>query len=143
VPCLPPDDQADTIDVGPVRGIPIIDDDDPRFESERRAWSLARAKAQAMHSADELLGGLRDDDWMVRHEVVDRLIARAGKDPRTGPALVAAAQDPAWQVRDEVVLRLRYLGPDGIEAIRAALNDEHPDVRDSARLALEMLGEDA
>src|SRR4051794_37204593 len=33
VTTLPPEDQPDAIDIGPVRGIPIIDPDDPRFES--------------------------------------------------------------------------------------------------------------
>jgi hypothetical protein len=80
-----PHDQPDAIDIGPVHGIPIIDPDDPRFQSERHAWSEARARAQAMHSADELLQGLRDDDWMVRFEVVDRLVARAHDDERTVP----------------------------------------------------------
>jgi hypothetical protein len=103
---LPPEDQPDAIDIGPVRGIPIIDPDDPRFEGERRAWSQARAKAQAMHSADELLQGLCDDDWMVRFEVVDRLIARARDDERTVPALLAAADDSVPAVRETVVMRL-------------------------------------
>ena len=45
---------------------------------------------------------------MVRHESVDRLVARAHDDPRTLPALLdLAAHDPAWQVRDEAVWRLQ------------------------------------
>jgi hypothetical protein len=143
VATLPPEDQPDTIDVGPVRGIPIVHDDDPRFAEERAAWSRARAKAQAMHSADELLAGLRDDNWMVRHEAIDRLVARAGDDPRTAPALLAAAHDDAWQVRDAVLLQLRRYGPEGRDAIAAAISDSHPDVRETAKLALNMLGEDA
>lgn len=74
---LPPEDQPDTIDIGPVKGIPIFHDDDPRLEEDRALWSAATRKAQALHSADELLAGLRDHDWRVRHESVDRLVARA------------------------------------------------------------------
>jgi hypothetical protein len=44
--------------------MPIHYEDDPRFEEERAAWSDARKKAQALHSADELLGGVVDDDAM-------------------------------------------------------------------------------
>jgi HEAT repeat protein len=142
VPDLPREDQPDNIDIGPVRGIPIIHDDDPRFAEERAAWSRAGAGAQAMHSADALLGGLRDDDWMVRHEVIDRLVARAGDDPRTGPALIVAAGDSSWEVRSAAVMQLGHFGAALVERVRAALTDEHPEVRDSAGLALEMLGED-
>jgi hypothetical protein len=97
-----------TIDIGPAHGIPIIDDDDPRFEDEHNAWSSARARAQAMQSPDELLEGLRSETWMVRFEVVDRLTARAGNDPRTLPALLAVAvKDPEPAVRSAVVMGLR------------------------------------
>jgi hypothetical protein len=79
---LPPEDQPDTFSIGPVGPIPIIHDDDPRFAEDRAAWSAARRKAQAMHSADELVRGIGDPEWRVRHEVVDRLIARASDDSR-------------------------------------------------------------
>ena len=88
---LPPEDQPDTIDVGPVKGIPIFHDDDPRLEEDRALWSAALRKAQALHSPDELLSGLRDHNWRVRHESVDRLVARAKDDPRTLPALISLA----------------------------------------------------
>ena len=52
---LPPEDQPDVVWVGPVGPIPIHYQDDPRFEEERAAWSHARKKAQALHSAEELL----------------------------------------------------------------------------------------
>jgi HEAT repeat protein len=102
---LPPEDQPDTIQIGPVGPIPVFHEDDPRLADDRAAWASARRKAQAMLSADELLDGLADPDWRVRHEVVDRLIARAREDPRTLPALLRAAmQDEAWQVRDAVTM---------------------------------------
>jgi hypothetical protein len=73
---LPPEDQPENFDSGPIQGISIHFDDDPRFEADRLARTSARQKAQAMHTVDDLLAGLMDDDWRVRHEVVDRLIAR-------------------------------------------------------------------
>jgi hypothetical protein len=42
---LPPEDQPDEVWIGPVGPIPIIDEDDPRFEEERAAWSAANRKA--------------------------------------------------------------------------------------------------
>lgn len=141
---LPPDDQPDTISIGPVFGIPVIHEDDPRFEDERRAWSRATAIAQRLHSPDDLLGGLHSGDWIVRHESVDRLIARARSDKRTLPALLdAALRDPAWQVRDTVVIRLHEFPNDATVAVlRSALDDEHPEVRWSAGFSLFQLGLD-
>jgi hypothetical protein len=90
---LPPEDQPDTVSIGPVEGIPVHYEDDPRLEAEHRRWSVARRKAQAMHGVDELLRGLHDDDWRVRHEVVDRLVARGKDDPRTLPELLTAGEE--------------------------------------------------
>ncbi len=143
VACLTPDDRGDTFDIGPVRAIPIIHDDDPRFEDERRAWSAARRVAQALHSTDDLLSGLRHDDWMVRRDVVDRLVARGHDDPRTARALREAATDPVWQVRDAAVMRLREFPSEAtFAALKIALTDEHPDVRWAASFSLHQLGED-
>jgi HEAT repeat protein len=132
---LPPEDQPDTIDVGPIRGIPIIEDDDPRFEEDRKAWSLARADAQSRHSADELLVGLEAESWRVRYEVIDRLVARAKDDPRTLPALESrASNDDVWQVRDKALDRLiDFDDPSVITVLKAALDDIHPDVREQPR----------
>jgi hypothetical protein len=63
----------------------IIGPDDPRFAAEQAAWSAARRKAQALLSAEDLLAGVGDDDWHVRHESLDRLKARWRDDPRTFP----------------------------------------------------------
>ena len=60
-----------------------------------------------MHSADELVAGMSDDNWLVRDEVVDRLLARAGDDERTLPLLLDhLRQDEAWQVRDHIASAL-------------------------------------
>ena len=96
-----------------------------------------------MHSADDLLAGLRHDDWMVRHEVVDRLVARAHDDPRTAPALLEAATDEVWQVRDAVVMRLNEFPSDStIAVLRLALADDEDEVRWAASYSLGQLGED-
>lgn len=138
---LPPEDQPDTIDIGPVKGIPIIHDDDPRFERERAEWSAARKRAQAMVCPDELLVGLQDTDWRVRHEVVDRVIARARTDPRTLPALLLAlANDPAWEVRDAIAIRLHEFDREVVvPALERALDDPEEEVRWSARYSLEQI----
>jgi HEAT repeat protein len=139
---LPPEDQPDAIWIGPIGPIPVVDDDDPRFEEERVAWSVARAKAQALHSADELLAGLNDPDWRVRHESVDRLVARWKNDPRTVDAVLkAAATDPVWQVRAAAVMRVSDFEPDRVRQILlSALQDGHQEVRWSAKYVLGQLG---
>ena len=139
---LLPEDQPDTIDIGPVKDIPVFHEDDPRLEEDQQKWSAAAKKAQALHSPDELLSGLRDPDWRVRHETVDRLIARAKDDPRTIPTLIqAASSDDSWQVRDAVVMRLPDLhSQEVLGALRIATEDEHPEVRWSAAYALTSAG---
>jgi len=139
---LPPEDQPDTIDIGSVKGIPIFDDDDARLEEDRALWSVARRKAQALHTTDDLLSGLRDHDWRVRHESVDRLVARGKDDPRTLPSLVAVGlSDKAWQVRDAAVMRLTdFRSGDAVAALRQAQHDEHSEVRESATYCLQQMG---
>jgi HEAT repeat protein len=137
-----PEDQPDTIDIGPVTDIPVFHEDDPRLEEDKEKWSAATKTAQALHSPDELLSGLGDQHWRVRHETVDRLIARAKNDPRTLPALIQAANsDESWQVRDAVVMRLHdFRSSNVLEALRIAAVDTHPEVRWSAAYSLNQLG---
>lgn len=139
---LPPEDRPDEIWVGPIGPIPIIDDDDPRFVDERAAQSAANKKAQALHSADELLAGVRDEDWRVRYESVDRLVARWSEDTRTVEALIEiASADPAWQVRSKATMRLGEFDPNRVEpTLRRGLADPSDDVRWSARFILFQLG---
>jgi hypothetical protein len=138
---LPQDDQPDTIDVGPVLGIPVHYEDAPRLAEERAAWSSARAKAQAKHAPDELLVGLDDPDWRVRHEVIDRLAVRAESDPRTPHGLIRVlATDPSWEVRSKAAMAIqRFPGPDAVTALRAACQDPHEDVRESAEFSLNQI----
>jgi HEAT repeat protein len=137
-------DDPEAITIGPVGPIPVFDDDDPKLLAIRAARAPAIRKAQAMASADELLAGIRDPDWRVRHEVVDRLIARWMADVRTLPTLIeVASSDSAWQVRDKVALRLSEFDPSSVEPVlRRLLDDPVEDVRWSARFALDQLGLD-
>jgi HEAT repeat protein len=139
---LPPEDQPETVDIGPVTDIPVFYDDDPRLEEDKAKWSAATKTAQALHSPDELLSGLRNQDWRVRHQTVDRLIGRAKNDPRTLPALVRAANsDESWQVRDACVMRLKdFPASSVLAALRIAAVDPHPEVRWAAAYSLSQLG---
>jgi HEAT repeat protein len=135
---LPPEDGPGEIWIGPIGPIPIIDEDDPRFAEERAAQSAANKKAQTLHSADELLAGVRDGDWRVRYESVDRLVARWSEDARTVDALIEmASADPTWQVRSKAMMRLDEFDPTRVESIlRRGLGDSNEDVRWSARFIL-------
>ena len=139
---LPPEDQPDVVWIGPVGPIPIIEDDDPRFVEERAAWSKARAKAQALHSADELVSGVHDPDWRVRFESIDRLVARWPNDPRTLVALIQLAEnDPVWQVRGAATMTLTRFDPERVvPVVRRILQDSVADVRWAANFVLFQLG---
>lgn len=138
----PAEDQPDVVWVGPVGPIPIHYEDDPRLEEERVAWSHARKKAQALHSAEELLEGVVDDDWRVRFESIDRLAARWHDDPRTLPPLVELAEhDSVWQVRSRATMRLVDFDPDAVVPVaKRGLSDPSDDVRWSANFVLFQFG---
>lgn len=138
---LPPEDLPDELTIGPVGPIPIIDEDDPRFEAERSAWSSARARAQALHSVEDLVDGLADDDWRVRFESIDRLVARWRDDSRTPLAVRRIAEhDPVWKVRARAMTRLHEFDPHLVRrALLRGLRDSNEDVRSSAQYALDQL----
>ena len=142
---LPPEDLPDEFTIGPVEHIPIIDEDNPRFEAERSAWSSARASAQALHSVEDLLDGVADDDWRVRFESIDRLVARWRKDSRTPLAVMRVAeQDPVWQVRARAMSRLHEFDPHLIRRVLLrGLSDSNEEVRSSARYGLDQLPGDS
>ena len=95
-----------------------------------------------MHSADELLAGVEDDDWRVRHEAIPRLAARARDDERTPTALIRLLTvDPAGEVRDRAAMTLSHFeSPQAIEALLGAENDPHPEVRWSVQFSLCQFG---
>jgi hypothetical protein len=138
-----PEDQPDQIWIGPVGPIPMHYDDDPRTASEREAWHTATGVAQALSSPQGLLEGMSHPDWRVRHEVVDRLVAKGRSDPRTLPALLGClASDPSAAVRDKVGMAMTRFPDDDrvVPALRGALDDPDDDVRWSATYALTQLG---
>jgi HEAT repeat protein len=93
---------------------------------------LRRRKAQALHSADELLAGTRDPDWRVRYEAV--LVARWKDDPRTLDAIMSlATDDDTWQVRDTAAIELLDFDRTPVEATARSALEDNPDVRWSAR----------
>jgi len=142
---LPPDDQPDEIWIGPIGPIPVHYADDPRLEAERAEWQRAAGIADALTTPDELLVGLTDDNWRVRLWVIDRVVARAGKDPQVISALIERLRiDPVWQVRDRAAVALVELPCDQriIDALIAAGSDESEDVRESAAYALEQVERD-
>lgn len=134
---LPPEDQPDELRIGPI-SIPIIEDDDPRYLDEQAAWSSARRIAQALHSWDELKGGIQHPDWRVRYEATGRLAARWPDHPGTLPRLLAlATTDVRAEVRDGAVLRLVDFPTHAVQtALEVAAHDSDPDVRWSANYAL-------
>lgn len=132
---------GDEIWIGPVGPIRVWDVNDPQYIAEQAAWHEPRARAQAMITVEDHLAGLADPDWRCRHEIIDRLVARGKHDPRTLPTLLNLLRsEPAWQVRDCIVTRLDEFPADSVEAaLRAAMNDEQPEVRQSARFSLNQL----
>lgn len=139
---IPPEDQPDVVYIGPVGPIPIGYEDDPRSEDERAAWSAATKKAQALHTADELLSGMQDPDWRVRFECIDRLIARWKDDPRTADAVsTAATEDSSLEVRAAAMMRMGVFDPTQVRPIlRSGLRDPEEEVRWAAQFVLNQLG---
>jgi HEAT repeat protein len=124
----PPEDGLDLI-VGP---------DDPAFGIEQAAWSRATAKAQALHSPDELLMGLRDEDWHVRYESIDRMVARWHDDERTLPTLIRLVEsDRKWQVRQKAMMAFVNFDQDEVVPVaNRGLDDPSAHVRWSAHYIL-------
>ena len=101
-----------SFDLGPIKGIPVVDDDDARALAATDPYVQACAVAQAMHSADELVAGMDHGDSMVRSEVIDRLLARAPDDERTIPVLVDHLRhDESPDVRGAIARALWWLAP--------------------------------
>jgi len=139
---LPKQDQPDEIWIGPVGPIPVHYADDPRLDSERRAWKEAATRVDGLNTPDELLEALSSDEWQVRVWVIDRLMARASNDGRLVPALIDhLIADPAWEVRARIAIKLtRYPGDRRVNAaLHKAQGDSNSEVRESVTYALEQI----
>ena len=136
---LGPEDLGDVMWVGSIGSIPIGYDDDPRHEQIRRMHHDANVIAQALYSADELLGGLSHDNAWVRCECIPRLFARWGSDPRVEQRLLQLiVSDDAAAVRDRAIMQMLHFEPrlESIEVIRSQSNHPDPDVRESVDYVL-------
>jgi HEAT repeat protein len=73
-----------------------------------------------------------------RTKIIDALVAEQGVDAVVRILREAATRDPDFQIRRSATEALgSMVGPDALEAIRAALNDRSATVRSAANLALQ------
>jgi hypothetical protein len=141
-----------SFDLEPIEGIPVTDDD-ARALAEPDPYVQACAVAQAMHSADELVMGMGHGDWMVRCEVINRLLARAPDDERTIPVLVDHLQhDESPDVRGAIARATWWLAPSRrggehhphhdliVEGLLAAERDPDSEVRWAVQSSLWKFG---
>jgi hypothetical protein len=91
-----------------------------------------------LHSADELLSGVHDPNWRVRHESIDRLKARWHDDARTLPrswSWLSMTRNGAFGVRQR--WPLGYFDRDRVvPVLRRGLEDSNQEVRWAANLEL-------
>ena len=78
---------------------------------------------------------LEDSSWPVRCQAAKGLSLFGS--PESVPRLTAALRDAQWWVRFYAAIALAEVGPAGVEALSAALQDSQPAVRDMARYLLE------
>ena len=78
---------------------------------------------------------LQDSSWPVRCQAAKGLSLFGS--PESVPRLTAALRDAHWWVRFYAAIALAEVGPAGVEALSAALQDPQPAVRDMARYLLE------
>jgi HEAT repeat protein len=86
-----------------------------------------------------LLAALQDAEWPVRSMAAKALGDRRAV--RAVAALQASLRDPEWWVRSNAADALRRIGPDGVEALLAALDAPDRFARDQALAMLESTGE--
>jgi HEAT repeat protein len=132
-----------TFAVGPVKGIPVVDRDDPRIEQlladKREAAAVVDAAAPTQSG---LLAAIADPRWRVRFEAMPRLSARYPNAASEGAILNSLNSDPDHRVRSAASLELmRFPGNERVlNALRnAARNDPSEAVRDDAMFALDYL----
>jgi HEAT repeat protein len=132
-----------TFTVGPVKGIPVVDRDDPRIEQlladEREAAAVVDAAAPTQPG---LLAALEDPRWLVRHTAIPRLSARYPDSVSRDVILNRLKSDPDHRVRRVASSALkRFPGDERVlKALRnSARSDPSEEVRDDAMFALDYL----
>lgn len=103
-----------------------------RVEAVRVLGSIAPEPS----SVDTCLAAMDDAEWPVR-AIAASSLGRLG-DERTLPRLARSMGDPAYWVRHHVAEAMASLGEPGADALRQALHDGNPFVRDMAAQALFM-----
>jgi HEAT repeat protein len=115
-----------------IRSLASHDDLEVRVEAVRVLGSIAPDP----RSADICLAAMDDAQWPVR-AIAASSLGRLG-DHRALPRLARAMGDPAYWVRHHVAEAMASLGEPGAEALRQAVHDTNPFVRDMAAQALFM-----
>lgn len=117
---------------GLIRSLAAHDDPEVRVDAVR----ILGAIAPDARSVDACLAAMDDAEWPVR-AIAASSLGRLG-DGRALPRLARAMGDPAYWVRHHVAEAMASLGEPGAEALRGALHDTNPFVRDMAAQALFM-----
>ena len=115
-----------------VRSLASHDDPEVRVDAVR----VLGAVAPDPRSGDVCLASMDDAEWPVR-AIAASSLGRL-RDERAVTRLRGAMGDPAYWVRHHVAEALASMGEPGAEALRGALHDANPFVRDMAAQALFM-----
>jgi HEAT repeat protein len=115
-----------------VRALASHDDMEVRVEAVRVLGVLGPDP----RSADACLAAMDDAEWPVR-AIAASSLGRL-RDERALPRLARSMGDPAYWVRHHVAEAMASLGDSGAGALRHALQDANPFVRDMASQALFM-----
>ena len=119
-------------DAGIVRSLAAHEDMEVRVEAVR----VLGAITPDPRSADVCLTAMDDPEWPVR-AIAASSLGRLG-DERAIPPLARSMGDPAYWVRHHIAEAMASMGEPGAEALRRALHDANPFVRDMAAQALFM-----
>ena len=117
-------------DPGVIRSLASHEDLEIRVEAVR----VLGAIDPDPRSGDVCLAALHDTEWPVR-AIAAASLGRL-RDERALPRLAQAMGDPAYWVRHHVAEAMASMGEPGAEALRIALHDANPFVRDMAAQAL-------
>ena len=119
-------------DPGAIRSLAAHEDLEIRVEAVRVVGALEPDP----RSGDVCLAAMDDAEWPVR-AIAAASLGRL-QDERALPRLARAMGDPAYWVRHHVAEAMASMGEPGAEALRRALRDANPFVRDMAAQVLFM-----